>query len=168
MDRQKIIEMANDAAEAELCHRHGISDEIELMYEDTANSYVFYEKYQDEYMMLVDEFEEQLSNNVPMDIQTIQEESHKNSKKSGFWDDNESFAEKTALIHSELSEALEADRKGLYDDKLPDRDGREVELADAIIRICDLAEAYGFDLDTAINEKMVYNAGRGYKHGAKY
>lgn len=65
-----------------------------------------------------------------------------------------------ALIHSELSEALEADRKGLMDDKLPHRAGLEVELADAVIRIFDMAGGLGLDLGNALAEKLVYNAQR--------
>lgn len=70
------------------------------------------------------------------------------------------FSQKLCLIHSEISEAMEGDRKGLQDDKLPHRDMREVELADAVIRIFDLAGAYGMDLGGAIAEKMQYNASR--------
>lgn len=68
--------------------------------------------------------------------------------------------QKLLLIHSEISEACEADRKGLMDDKLTHRSGVEVELADAVIRIFDLAGALEFDLGTAIAEKMAYNAKR--------
>lgn len=46
--------------------------------------------------------------------------------------------EMIALMHSELSEALEAHRKNLMDDKLPDFHGIDVELVDCIIRACDL------------------------------
>lgn len=70
------------------------------------------------------------------------------------------FSNKLALIHSEVSEAMEGDRKNLKDDKLPHRDMREVELADAVIRIFDLAGAYDMDLGGAIAEKMAYNAQR--------
>lgn len=69
-------------------------------------------------------------------------------------------AEKLALIHSEVSEAMEAHRKGAMDDKLPHRPGIEVELADAVIRIADLAGALDLDLGVAIAEKMAYNAQR--------
>ena len=48
----------------------------------------------------------------------------------------------------------------LPDDKLPHRPMREVELADALIRICDLAGAYGMDLGGAVAEKLAYNAHR--------
>jgi NTP pyrophosphatase (non-canonical NTP hydrolase) len=70
------------------------------------------------------------------------------------------FSSKIALVHSELSEALEADRKALMDDKLPHRPGREVELADALIRIFDLAGAYKMDLAGALQEKLEYNRNR--------
>lgn len=70
------------------------------------------------------------------------------------------FGERIALIHSELSEALEADRKDLMDDKLPHRKGVEVELADAVIRIFDLAGAEGYDLAGAIIEKNKFNRSR--------
>jgi len=67
---------------------------------------------------------------------------------------------KLALIHSEISEALEGDRKNKMDDHLPNRKMVEVELADAVIRICDLAGAMGLDLGGAIEEKMNYNSTR--------
>lgn len=69
-------------------------------------------------------------------------------------------AEKLALIHSEISEAMEGHRKDLMDDKLPHRKMIEVELADAVIRIGDLAGALGLDLGGAIAEKMAFNAVR--------
>lgn len=86
------------------------------------------------------------------------------------------FGEVVALMHSELSEALEADRKGLMDDKLPHRDGREVEFADCIIRILDTAEALGLDVAGAMIEKNRYNReradhklrNRGIEGGKKY
>ena len=69
-------------------------------------------------------------------------------------------AEKLALCHSELSEGLEGHRKALPDDKLPHRPMLEVELADAVIRIADLAGALGMDLGGAIAEKLAFNATR--------
>lgn len=73
---------------------------------------------------------------------------------------NYNFAEKLCLIHSEISEAMEGHRKNLMDDKLPHRKMAEVELADAVIRIFDLAGAAGFDLGGAMAEKLQYNAAR--------
>jgi NTP pyrophosphatase (non-canonical NTP hydrolase) len=68
--------------------------------------------------------------------------------------------EMIALMHSELSEALEGERKDLPDDKLPHRRMAEVELADVLIRIFDYCGAYGYDLDGAFEEKMSYNTKR--------
>lgn len=70
------------------------------------------------------------------------------------------FSNKLCLIHSEISEAMEGDRKNKMDDHLPARPAREVELADALIRICDLAGAYNLDLAGAVIAKMQYNAQR--------
>ena len=72
------------------------------------------------------------------------------------------------LIHSEISEAMEGERKNLMDDKLPHRRMAEVELADALIRIFDYAAAPGSDLQGAYEEKMRYNATReDHKHEAR-
>lgn len=68
--------------------------------------------------------------------------------------------EKLMLIVTELSEAMEADRKNLMDEHLPHRHGLEVELADALIRIADLAGGLGLDLAGAVAEKLEYNAKR--------
>lgn len=64
------------------------------------------------------------------------------------------------LIHSEISEAMEGERKNLPDDKLPHRRMAEVELVDALIRIFDYAGAFGYDLEGAYQEKMAFNATR--------
>lgn len=73
---------------------------------------------------------------------------------------NRNKGELLALIHSEVSEALEGERKNLMDDKLPHRKMAEVELADAVIRIFDYAAGFGYDLGGAFVEKMAYNRTR--------
>lgn len=65
-----------------------------------------------------------------------------------------------ALMHSELSECLEGERKDLMDDKLPHRRMPEVELVDTLIRIFDYAGAFGYDLQGAYDEKRSFNANR--------
>jgi len=64
------------------------------------------------------------------------------------------------LATSELAEAMEGHRKGLMDDKLPHRTMFEVELADCLIRIFDMAGGLGLDLGGAFVEKMEHNAHR--------
>lgn len=70
------------------------------------------------------------------------------------------IGELLCLVHSEISEAMEGARKGLMDDKLPHRPMLEVELADAVIRILDIAGGLQLDLAGALAEKMTYNAHR--------
>jgi len=64
------------------------------------------------------------------------------------------------LVHSEISEAMEGYRKGINDDKLPHRLMLEVELADAAIRIFDMAAGLGLDLPGALAEKLAFNKER--------
>jgi len=61
------------------------------------------------------------------------------------------------LVHSEISEAMEGHRKNLMDDKLPHRTMFEVELADTMIRLFDIAGGFNLDLAGAIIEKLEYN-----------
>lgn len=68
--------------------------------------------------------------------------------------------EMIALMHSELSEMMEGERKSLMDDHLPHRRMAEVELADLIIRALDYAGGFGYDLGGAFEEKLAYNAQR--------
>jgi NTP pyrophosphatase (non-canonical NTP hydrolase) len=64
------------------------------------------------------------------------------------------------LVVSELAEALEGHRKSLRDAHIPNRISFEVELADAVIRILDIAGALGLDLGGAVADKLEYNASR--------
>lgn len=90
---------------------------------------------------------------------------HELAVNGGWWTDlnpNDPyvFATQLALVHSEISEGLEGGRKGKMDDHLPHRKAEEVELADALIRIFDLAQARNLDLSGALIEKLAYNKRR--------
>ena len=94
---------------------------------------------------------------------------HKFNVDAGWWTDlktgrdlrgKRNVGEMLMLAVSELSEAMEAHRKGLMDDNLPERQGMEVELADCVIRIFDIAGGMDFDLGSAIAEKLAFNATR--------
>lgn len=95
---------------------------------------------------------------------------HGMAKEKGWWDGSDhNIPEKLCLIHSEVSEALEAYRIGgdLQDWEGVKPDGFAIELADAVIRIADLCGHLGIDLGRAITEKVGYNATRPYRHGGK-
>lgn len=105
--------------------------------------------------------------NIRAGIRDAMKRCHETATNSGWYTDpktgepvERNFGEVVALMHSELSEALEAHRKNLMDDKLPHRSGIEVEFADCIMRIFDTAQAMGLDLAGAIIEKNAYNRKR--------
>jgi NTP pyrophosphatase (non-canonical NTP hydrolase) len=97
----------------------------------------------------------------------ISNHTHQMNVDAGWWSDiktglkkERNMGELLCLVHSEISEAMEGDRKNLMDDKLPHRSMLEVELADAIIRILDIAGSRNMDLGGAILEKMAFNKSR--------
>lgn len=125
-----------------------------------------------------------------MDIKDLCEKIFDYAEKQGFHEKTFNFGESLMLVVSELSEALEADREGKPFEpnkttsilwKLPDpekissddyeahiRGSVAEEIADAIIRLCHLAERTGIDLEWHIKAKMAYNETRPKKHGKKY
>lgn len=100
------------------------------------------------------------------EIALLQTEIHENAKNKGWWDEERNDGEIIALMHSELSEALEWIRDGNPpSDHIPDFSGVEEELADLIIRILDYAAGRGFNVADAVEAKMCFNEGRPFKHG---
>ncbi len=96
-----------------------------------------------------------------MSLQELQREAWQIAEDHGFHDDDRSRAKVLALIHSEVSEALEADRND-------DMRGYAEELADIIIRVLDHAEEENIDLGHCVERKMEKNRQREYKHGKNY
>lgn len=120
-------------------------------------------------------------------IQELSKAIHKNAQEKGFWEEPVNIAEKLMLVVSELSEALEADRKKVYcrtsmlavngwvsDEDFCEsfkkhvKDTFEDEIADAIIRLLDLCQKLNIPIEAHIEAKMRYNSTRPYKHGKAY
>lgn len=123
-----------------------------------------------------------------MEIKELIQKAHSNAVEKGFYPEGEqkNIGELLMLVVSELGEALEAHRKGTYpiyemfqseiDEGRPFqeafknhiKDTLHDELADAVIRICDMCGYMGIDLEKHIELKMKYNEAREHKHGKKY
>jgi len=111
-----------------------------------------------------------MSEHMKQAVQLLQDACHGESKARGWWNDPctgssilarpHVIGEKLMLVVKEVSEAMEGHRKDSMDTHLPHRKMIEVELADAMIRICDLGGALGLDLAGALVEKMAYNRTR--------
>lgn len=115
---------------------------------------------------------------------------HENAKNKGFHEGKKNLGEMLCLVHSEVSEALEADRKNNYflnsiwdikqinntpsdeffksDYKSFVKDSFEAELADIIIRVLDICAMLNIDIDSFVKANMRNNTLREIKHGKKY
>ncbi len=111
----------------------------------------------------------------PLTLRELTTDSYEIALARGWWPpgDVRTFLELIALVHSELSEAIEEWRNGhgpteiYYNDYNKKPEGIPIELADVLIRIGDMAGHFGIDLSTAVMIKMAYNKTRPVRHGGK-
>jgi NTP pyrophosphatase (non-canonical NTP hydrolase) len=121
-------------------------------------------------------------------LNKLSKQVHENAKKKGFLhEEKPNIGEKLALVHSEVSEALEAAREGkIWDDvvryeralkngvdateayKEFIKPTMQTELADVIIRVLDICGYYALDIEKSIKMKMEYNSTRPPKHGKAF
>lgn len=114
-------------------------------------------------------------------VKDLIKESYSNAKKHGFWEDieildklnvvkngnwykqfkNNAIGNRLMLITTEVAEAEDGLRKD-------DFNNFKEELADIVIRTCDLAGGLNIDLETEIIKKMKKNKERPYKHGKAF
>lgn len=121
---------------------------------------------------------------VAFGINTFAHACHINAREHGWWDSHgRNFGEMIALMHSELSEALEAYRDGddiqkiyygpykgnspVSNEEVPKPLGIASEFADVIIRVLDTCAALGIPIGEALIQKHAYNHTRPHKHGGK-
>lgn len=103
-----------------------------------------------------------------LQLSILQDAIHQNAVNHGWHDEERSFGDITALIHSEVSEAFEGFRNGNPPDKhCPKFSNVEIELADVVIRVFDHCGQAGINLAAAIEAKHDFNITRAYKHGGK-
>lgn len=105
-------------------------------------------------------------------INEVAKQIHENAVNHGWWEEPRTFPEILALIHSEVSEALEEYRNGhpvgeTYHGEGGKPEGVPTELADVIIRVLDYCAFAGINIDQAITDKHEYNKTRPYRHGGK-
>lgn len=101
------------------------------------------------------------------EFDNLSREIHETAVKKGWWEKDEDHT-KILLMHTELSEYVQASRDPEKPDKhLPHFPATYIEMADVVIRIMDFCFRHNMDLGKAIVEKSKYNKKRPYKHGGK-
>lgn len=110
-------------------------------------------------------------------LEDMQAEVYRINVANGWFDDDRTFGDDIALLHSEVSEAFEAYRDYGFEDAtpvylhnhtpLPKPEGVGSELADILVRLLDTCQRTGIDLQAEFDRKIAYNATRGYRHGGK-
>lgn len=106
-----------------------------------------------------------------MNLNDLSDDIHQTAKSKGWWPENQNIPEKLAMIHSEVSEALDEYRNGnalrTYYTTGQKPEGMPSELADIIIRTLDLAGFLEIDIAHHVREKHAFNKTRPHRHGGK-
>lgn len=125
-----------------------------------------------------------------MTVNEYAKDVHENAVAHGWYDEKISFPEVAAMIHCEISEAIQEYREGkplIYGccgfngsyceheqncdkgkkDCSCKPEGLAVELCDAVMRIFDYLAYCGVDIEAVLVAKHEYNIGRPYRHGDK-
>ncbi len=123
-------------------------------------------------ILIYDRILSQNGNPEIVTIRVLAEAIHDWAVEKGFWNCGQGLAQdgmKIALMHSELTEVLEAIRhSNPKDEHCPEFTNTEIELADCIIRILDFSADHNYRIAEAIVAKMKYNETRPYKHGKRF
>lgn len=98
--------------------------------------------------------------NSPINLNDLAKDNHQNNIEKGWYEPEPSIPELLCMIHSEVSEVVDAYRNG-RDDEIGE------ELADIILRTLDLSAYLNIDIHSAVLNKLVYNKTRPYRHGGK-
>lgn len=117
-------------------------------------------------------------------LQSMQAEVREVNEANGWFESDRTVGDDLALLHSEVSEALDAYRDHGLDDPTgqcpEDFNGRHLhgaspckpegfgsELADVLVRLLDTCERRGVDLAAEYERKVAFNRTRGHRHGGK-
>lgn len=140
---------------------------------------------EDAYAAMGAESDERLVNDMidgSANMQELQQRVHQTALEHGWWDEDRSFGDIVALIHSEVSEAFEEYRDQAdtvhfdlgsnpywlrVDAETGKPEGMAIEMADIVIRVMDYLEMVGADLYDLVKLKDEYNQTRPYRHGGK-
>lgn len=123
-----------------------------------------------------EQFCQRLRHLFPRTLEEYQAEIREINEANGWFENERSFGDDIALLHSEVSEMFEAYRDHKFDDqtlaahndRIPKPEGVGSEAADVLVRLLDTCERVGIDLRFELERKLAYNRTRGYKHGGKH
>ena|SRR5690348_15207985 len=135
-------------------------------------------------------FANELLAEVPGSLNDLAQAIYQRNIEKGFYEKEKNIGEMLCFIHSEVSEALEADRNRSYckmsqseknvlfgwtrdedfvnDYKLKVKGTFEEEMADILIRVLDMCAFKGIDIVAHVSAKIRYNQSREKYHGKKY